>query len=232
MDLKSGVNRPSLGKLLAMQFDQVSKDCGVAADGAGLKVEKGETVLLTFESERFRAAFRQMKPRSIDEIRQLVGVSPSVAAFASAQPGATPGCGCSKPSRFRNIDELDSPEPAVRGKALSAARLDARNYVRSGARASASQKAFLDRYVQLTDAVLNLAFLADIEIQDGATLVIAPGTHALYARNIRIHGSGRIVCQGPTTINCQRINGDYKNKWTSITATPNLINNTTFLKES
>ncbi|MFN9456454.1 MAG: hypothetical protein ACK6D7_03600, partial [Acidobacteriota bacterium] len=71
-----------------MQFDQVSKDCGVAADGAGLKVEKGETVLLTFESERFRAAFRQMKPRSIDEIRQLVGVSPSVAAFASAQPGA------------------------------------------------------------------------------------------------------------------------------------------------
>ncbi|MFN9456014.1 MAG: hypothetical protein ACK6D7_01345, partial [Acidobacteriota bacterium] len=184
------------------------------------------------ESERFRAAFRQMKPRSIDEIRQLVGVSPSVAAFSSAQPGATPGCGCSKPSRFRNIDELDSPEPAVRGKALSAARLDARNYVRSGARASASQKAFLDRYVQLTDAVLNLAFLADIEIQDGATLVIAPGTHALYARNIRIHGSGRIVCQGPITINCQNFNGDYKNKWTGITATPNLIKNTTFLKES
>jgi hypothetical protein len=31
----------------------------------------------------------------------------------------------------------------------------------------------------------------------------------VYANKIRIHGNGRIVCNGPTTFNCASVEGDY-----------------------
>jgi hypothetical protein len=225
MDLKSGTSRLPLSKLLAEHYSQVCKDCGFDSNGADLKVEKGETVRLAFESERFRAAHRQRKPRSIEEVRQLIG------SAVAAQPGANTACGCSKSGKLLNPEDLESQDPKLRGQAFAAARLGARQYVMGGAAVSASQRFALDRYIELSNAVLNIAFLLDIDIQDGATLVIAPTTHALYARNIHIHGSGRIVCEGPATINCRTLNGDYRTKYSSISANPVLINNITLAKQ-
>jgi hypothetical protein len=218
MDSKSDARNLNIGRSVAGQSEQVCKDCGVSGGTPNLKVESSEAVVLSYESERFRAVHRQIRPQSIDEVRKLMGVTQAVADTV----GKTHQCGCSKGGRYFGLAELESDDQAMRGKALAAARASARQFVMGGAAASASQKAVLDRYIQLAGTVVNLAFLLDIEIQNGGTLVIAPSTHGLYARNIRIHGTGRIVCQGPTTINCTAITGDYRSRFGPVVFDPNI----------
>ena len=50
-----------------------------------------------------------------------------------------------------------------------------------------------------------------IEVFDGATLTISANTHAVYARKITIHRTGRIVCIGATTFRVTSVEGLRRN---------------------
>src|SRR5690242_13454730 len=49
---------------------------------ANLQVEAGETVMLTPDSSRFRYLYRQVRPRSIDEVRTHLGLSKEATKIA------------------------------------------------------------------------------------------------------------------------------------------------------
>jgi hypothetical protein len=65
----------------------------------------------------------------------------------------------------------------------------------------------LNKFLDVTKSVINVAFLQDIEVADGATLTISANTHAVYARNVVVHRTGRIVCQGSVTFRINSLEG-------------------------
>jgi hypothetical protein len=195
----------SIGGVVAQQIDEVYRTYAVK-DTQDLVVEEGETVVVSRNSKRFQNAFRKIQPKTAEELRMIIGIQPEVAKMAKME--AAGGCGCGKKSRTMSEDDLESADDNVRGKALSSTRAALGAFVR-GASLVAAAKPSIDKYIELVKPDLIAAFFLDITVNNGATLTIAASAHALYARNIRIHGTGRIVCHGPTTINCKALSGDY-----------------------
>jgi hypothetical protein len=103
---------------------------------------------------------------------------------------------------------LTSTDPQVRFRARQLAQTAASAYVRA---AEVSQlklwEPFLDRFIQITKASLAIYRFGDIDIANGATLTLGPRVQALYAGNIRMHGTGRIVAKGPATIRATTMSG-------------------------
>lgn len=201
---RKGKARVGLGAAIAEQAERVSRECG-AVERQNLVVEQGETFLLSFENKRFHGAYRELRPGTADEVREVMGIGPAVVE----QIKESVHCGCGKTPRLVGVADLESKDGDARGRALALARASLRAYVMGGASPSQSFKAVLDRYVQISKALLRVVFLQDIVVHDGGTLTIAGNTHVVHARSIRIHGSGRIVCKGATTINCTSLEGDY-----------------------
>jgi hypothetical protein len=179
-------------------------DCNVATDG--LRVESGETVVLSPSSSRFKAVYERVQPKSISEVRAILGLSESSAKAVARRR-------CCQPSvagkAVMTPDDLDSPDPAVATRARALAYAVAEEYVRSPDPTHLSSWVpALDRFIGLSQASLNVAtFLSDIDVADGATLTISSSTHALRANAVRIHGTGRIVCQGDLTFKIASLEG-------------------------
>lgn len=193
----------SIAARLKQSTAKVHESCGVEAQEK-LHVEKGETVTLSYTSNRFQKSYRQIEPKSIEEVRQAIGVPTEL---SEQLEGKT--CCSSKGvsnSRMFAVEDLTSKDEKTRGAALRFAKSAAGAYV-LGAKQNKQITAVLDRYIDIADTRLNLAFFGDVIVEDGATLNIAQSTHALYANKIKIYGNGKIVCQGPTTFRSQSIQG-------------------------
>ncbi|MFI6623109.1 hypothetical protein [Streptomyces sp. NPDC050528] len=170
-----------------------------------LTLEYEECVTLAPDSKRFTSAFRQLHPRSIDEVREALGIN-------SLGEQAKPIPACCLPSELGRTlitpAQLESDDPETRADARALAYTAARLYTQSLDPSSLLQwKPVLDRFIELTGAVINAAMLRDIEIADHATLTLSRTTHTLIARNIKIHGNGRLVCQGPVKIKAYSVEG-------------------------
>jgi hypothetical protein len=170
-----------------------------------LRVEPGETVVLSPDSPRFQAHYTQVRPRNIDEVRAAIGLT----AEAAKAVGAQACCATSPaPSVLPPAEHLTDKDPETRFRAREAAYRAAQQYVQSPDPARlAHWKPVLNAFIEATKAILNLALLQDIEVANGATLVISQNTHAVYARNVRIHGNGKIVCQGSVTFRITSLEG-------------------------
>jgi len=176
------------------------------AQAQNLTIEADDCVTLTPESPRYKGAVQQYRPQTIAEVRKILGPS------APSGTG-TPTFACCLPlelsAALPDPRALNSKDDAVRFRAREQAMAVASLYVRAADIGQLRHfEPLLDRYIQLTRPILISFVFADIDIAHGATLTLAANTHVLLAANIRMRGTGRIVCRGPTTLRANTINGN------------------------
>jgi hypothetical protein len=168
-----------------------------------LRVEKGEKVTLAFESQRFKGSFRKVRPRSANEVRQLVGLSDGMAQTLRERGVCRHEA---SPAAIVSADELDSSDKSVRGRALAITEKALYDYLYAVSAAPLAQmESAIGRYLEIADVVLNVAVLQDIEVADGATLTIPANTHVVEANKIILHGSAQIDCVALTKFRVKSI---------------------------
>jgi hypothetical protein len=172
-----------------------------------ISLEPGECVTLSPESSRFKGVYQQITPRSADEVRELLGLTGAAAeAVAKSRTCCLPGSGLVATPAAEDLEAKDA-ETRVNARRRTYDAFYA--YVYGSDTSSLVQlKPAFDRYLGVFKAIINVVLLLDIEVADGATLTISPSTHVLRARNIIIHNTGRIVCQGSTTFKIVSLKGD------------------------
>jgi hypothetical protein len=177
----------------------------MAQQAQNLIIEADDCVTLTPDSPRYKDAIQQYRPQTIAEVRKLIGPSP-------ASAGGTSSPSCCLPleltASLPDPDMLTAKDEQVRFRARMLAATAASAYVRAADTRDFKQfEPALDRFIQLSKPILFSFLFADIDIASGATLTLAKNAHILFAANIRMHGTGRIVCKGPTTIRATTVNG-------------------------
>jgi hypothetical protein len=177
----------------------------MAQQAQNLVIEADECVTLTPDSSRYKDVIQQYRPQTIAEVRRLLGPSP-------VDNTGTPAPACCLPPSFTaslpDPDALASTDSQARFTARLQAAAAARAYVQAAdVRQYKYLEPLLDRFIQLTRPVLNVFLFGDIDIANGATLTLANKAHVLLAGHIRMHGTGRIVCKGPTTIRATSVEG-------------------------
>lgn len=174
----------------------------MAQQAQNLVIDNDECVNLTPESPRFKAFVQQYRPQTIAEVRRLLG--------PSTNSGSTEGC-CMPSALTASLpspDALMSEDPQERTRARMQAVSAARAYVRAAdTRDFKHMEPLLNRYIEISKPVLHGFQFADIDIANGATFMLTQNVHLLYAAAIRMHGTGRMVCKGPTTIRATSVNG-------------------------
>ena len=175
-----------------------------------LILESGETVLLSPDSARFKAFYKQIFPRTIDEVRKALGFSEETAK--ALQPRLQPLLAVRRvptlTSTTIQVEELQSSDSQTRFRARALAYEAARQYVVSPDTSHLAQLVpAINQFIIDTKAFINIIILFDIEVANGATLTISANTHALNANNVTIHGTGRIVCQGRLTFKINSLRG-------------------------
>ena len=174
-------------------------------DNKNLRVESGETILLSPDSQRFQAHYIEARPRSIEDVRKILGLSEAAAKAAGEQKCCE---GSRVPAALVAPEDLASKDPATRFRARNLAYQVAQQYVTSADPSRFKQwTAVMNQYLEISQAVLRWIELQDIVIQDGGTLLLSANTQALYANDVRIHGTGRIVCQGNVTFKFNSLQG-------------------------
>jgi hypothetical protein len=175
-------------------------------DSKALRVERGERILLSPESPRFRENYREVRPRTASELREVLGLS-AEAAQALRDQGARHRR-VSRSSAPVAVEELESQDEVVRARAHQNTGAALEDYVYAMAPESlAGMELVFEKYLEKTGMVLRVADLPDIEVADGSTLVIPEGTDVVRANNITLHGSARIVCIGAVKLEANSIVG-------------------------
>lgn len=191
----SDITNPA-GKLVATGFSPGTMN---------LEVPIGQTIVLSPSAAQFQAHYRQIRPQTIDQVRELFWLlRPAPAAVRTHIASEVAAIG----ARPIDIKDLESSDLRVRRTARLQAYQVATEYVRNADVSSlASWKSVLDRYLVLNNAVLNIIALLDIVVGNGSTLQISKNTHAIYARNLIIHGNGRVVCNAKCSFKLTTLQG-------------------------
>lgn len=175
-------------------------------EAQSLRLEENECLTLSPESERFRAAYKQIQPRSAAEVREVLGLSAE--ATKAVQAGGVCCHGPQAPAATADAADLGSDDPEIRAAARQATYAAFNAYVHGTAPESlAYLTPVFDRYLDINKAIINIAAFGDIEVLDGATLTISASTQVLRANKIIIHRTGRIVCRGSTTFKIVSLEG-------------------------
>ena len=176
-------------------------------DTQSLRVESGETAVLCPKSRLYKENYRQARPRTAKEVREVIGLSEGMAK-AMREQGV-----CCHPSMdlpaIVSAADLDSKDEVVRTRALELTHKALHNYVISpNPSVMAHMEPPLERYLVIVGLILNIVtFKNTIEVADGATLTISEDTHVVEASKIIIHGTGRINCSGFTKFNVASVEG-------------------------
>ena len=186
--------------------DKSESRSGPDAGTQSVRVEKGECVVLSPGSDRFKDSYRQVRPRTAKELREVIGLSQEMSQTLRDQDMC-----CQQlvdRSAIVSIEELDSPDDAIRARALDTTDKALHTYVLSTNPAVMGQmEPAFERYLGISDVVLNVLALQDIHVADGSTLTVSDDTHLIEANRIVMHGSGRIDCNGFTKFNVASIEG-------------------------
>lgn len=190
--------------MAASKERRTAKEAADDHGGHDLRLEEDESVTASPGSARFAKYYRQYRPQSIDEVRELIGITAEI-------PHQHADC-CHTPavlaSRLVTPGELEAKDDATRHVARELAHAAGRAYVRGVSTVGLEQwKPVLDKYVVLGGAIINILELGDIDIANGATLTLSVSTQGLYANHITMHGSGRIVCHADVAIRATSLKG-------------------------
>ena len=170
-----------------------------------LFVEARETVLLSPDSKRFGPFYQRVHPRTIDDVREVVGLTDASARALRDRGGC---CASAAAGVLYSPGDLSSDDPNVSRLAKEVAARAARQYVLGSNPLALEQwKPLINRYLEMGKVAITFIALRDIEISEGGTLLISSNTMALFANSIKIHGSGRIRCQGDISIKCTSLQG-------------------------
>jgi hypothetical protein len=175
-----------------------------------LSVESGETVLLSPDSARFKDAYKQLFPRTIEEVRNAIGLSEDVAKALQVRSvsSLTLRRASSLTATTIRAEDILSDDRDARFRARALTFEAARQFVVSPDTSHLTQLVpAINQFLVATKAILNIANLLDINVANGATLTISANTHALNANKVTIHGTGRILCQGRLTFKIQSLQG-------------------------
>ncbi len=172
-----------------------------------LTVGEGECLVLGPESPRFKQYFTQVRPRTADEVKSVMGLSPESEKAIRDQ-----GACCGETQRLAATvpaDALDSKDEDVRAAARATTYQALGTYVSgTNSAALAHMKPTFEKFLDTTKATLNVARLQDIEVAEGATLTISKNTHVVNANKVIIHRNGRIVCHGSTNFKIASLEGN------------------------
>lgn len=202
---REGMKQVRLIEGIKKDVQAICRLCDVNKDGQpDLILEEGETTTLSAEYERFKAVYREIRPKNLEEVRQAIGVPREL-----VEQSKTSSCVCADADKGRLVtaEDLDSDDEEVRGAALRTAHQLTRDMVMKGLPIASHRNSLLDRYITAINPRILLAVMGDVVVNNGATLNISKNTHALYANRIKLYGSGRIVCDGPKTFRCISFQG-------------------------
>jgi hypothetical protein len=172
-----------------------------------LTVAEGQTVDLSPSAPNFKQFYQQIHPQTIDQVRQVLGFSvTSNAKLLKAKIVPKVKTLSLKPIA---VTELQAGAAADK---LAATRVTLYNagaeYVfHPDPSAYQAWVPALNQYIIQSGALLNVIGLQNITVNNGATLTISKNTHALYANNVVVHGTGRIVCKGKVTFKINSLQG-------------------------
>jgi len=176
------------------------------AEYPDLKVEEGDCTTLSPNSERFKGAFEQIRPRTAAQVREILGFS-SEAAAAVEQAGMCCHAGRGQ-SSTASAEDLEAKDDELRAVARATTYGALRAYVQAANPAAyAHMEPAFEKYLDINRAIINVLHVNDIEVFDDATLTVSANTHVLRARKIIIHPRGRIVCNGSTTFKVTSLEG-------------------------
>jgi hypothetical protein len=172
-----------------------------------LRVESGESAVLSPKSQLYKENYRQVRPRTAKEVREVIGLSEGMAKTMREQDIRRPQS-MNLPAVVAAAD-LDSSHEVVRARALDLTHTALREYVLSAnPSVMTHMEPALERYLDIAGLILNIVtFEKTIEVADGATLTISEDTHVLEVSRIIIHGTGKINCSGFTKFNVDSVEG-------------------------
>jgi hypothetical protein len=172
-----------------------------------LRVERGERIVLSPESPRFRENYLQIRPRTASEVREVLGLSAEVAqalhdrgvrSRRSAHSSATVA-----------VEDLDSRDEVARTRARCNTGNALQDYVYAINPQFLSQmEPVFVKYLEYWQPLIKIAVLPDIEVADGGTMMISADTNVVRANNIVVSGTGKIVCLGPMKFEANSIVGN------------------------
>ena len=149
-----------------------------------LVVSEGESLVLGPHVDKYATLFIQINPKSMREMKEIVGVPDGLHATGGLEKFSLP----SAPVRFVG---QQGPEAEV-----------ANVFVREAAkefiyRDSVSTAAFVPQMEKLLPIVfLHVGLIQDLIVRQDSTLVIPRGVDRLTVRNVTIERGGRLVIQG------------------------------------
>lgn len=214
----------SLSRSRPIQADQkLAAFAKVTADADKLQdlvVEEGETVVLSHSSNKFKSIYQKIKPESIDHIKELIGVPKRFQKTKSSIRQTFSTCSPESSSVFKksslNISaRMISPSVLTDDKSSEEEKIEARRFAREAAKQYIygstdvdTHKALIEAYLTLRGVFVYVPIFNNITVYNGATLNIAANTFLVRANNICLYGSGKIVCNGPTTFESNTFKGN------------------------
>jgi hypothetical protein len=213
-----------MSELRSKILSRMAADLSNSGQLEDLEVDEGETLVLSYQSRRLRASYREFQPKSVDEIKDLLGVPDmpfrrlseaslmmrelsrvGTADLTSLSARIMP----SLPSRVISPDSLKDPtvseDEKVEIKKMARSAADA--YIYGVSTTVASWKPLIDAYFQVDIPRLVIPIFRDITVRTNGTLAIPRNTYVVFANRIQLYGSGKITCSGPTTFDCTSFEG-------------------------
>lgn len=185
-----------------------------------LIVEEGETVVLSYTSDKFKRFYQKIKPESVDHLKELMGVprqfQKTRSSIRNTSFTCVPGSSSSLRKSSVNIfSRMISPAVLTDDKSPEEDKIEARKFAREAARQyiygdSAEvihQKPLIEKYLELRDMCLFIPMFKNITVYNEGTLSISANTYVVRANRVRLYGTGQIVCDGPTTFDCLSFEG-------------------------
>jgi hypothetical protein len=174
-------------------------------DNETLRVARGERLILSKESPQFRENYRQIRPRTASEIREVLG--PSVEAARALRKSGAP-TRRSLRSADVAVEDLESKDESVRARAHQETGAALESFVYDlRPRALSRMQPVFAKYLENRELVIEVAVLPDIEVEDGGTMVIPEDTHVVRANRIILHGTATLLLLGNTKIEANSIVG-------------------------
>jgi hypothetical protein len=169
-----------------------------------ISVHEGDSLTLLPDSKTLANAFRTIRPRTINEVREVLGPRLPTEFRARTLVSLRPP---ELAVGFPSLADLESKDSEERIRALRLAKTATRLYAMAIHDVMPDWKDIIDRYIQLIMPQIVVGTFGDIDVADRATLTIVPTVDAIYANSIRLHGTGKIVCQGPKTFRARSFEG-------------------------
>lgn len=198
---------PMRSKLLIEQAAIIDKDGGCE----DLIVGEDETRVLSYASKSCRHYYREIKVSTLEEITDVIGVPDSIFTDSCAtSAGAKKSFdGVDRQALCARIGEVPAADSDLQETAddFRLVRAATHDMIYGDSRQIEHWRPAVELFLKIKNPRIFVPFFSNIVVYNGGTLTIAANTLAVYANRIRLFGTGKIDCQGPTTFDCTSFEG-------------------------